>query len=106
MSELSKDFVAISTVEDFGDEEMQSFEVGDLDILICRVDEEFHAINGICSHECIELSDGDLEDYYVTCPLHFSRFDIRSGNPIDPPAEKPLDVYELKVVDGKIFVKI
>jgi nitrite reductase/ring-hydroxylating ferredoxin subunit len=40
----------------------------------------------------------------VTCPWHFSSFDIRTGEIVDSPAEEPIAVYEVKVEDGGIYV--
>ena len=46
-----------------------------------------HAVQGICSHEYFELDKGFLTNGTLTCALHLSRFDLRDGEPLDPPAE-------------------
>jgi|SRR5699024_8232635 len=111
MNKSSKEeFVQIMSVEEFHeeDEEMQCFEIDDKEILICYVEEEdtFHAVSGICTHEFVELCDGELEDSCVICPLHFSRFDLRDGAALDPPAKEPLKVYSIKIEEDMIFIKI
>ncbi len=62
-----------------------------------------YALQGTCSHEYFELDQGFLSDGSVTCALHFSRFDLRDGEPLDPPADLPLATYKV-VVDGEDIV--
>ncbi len=41
-------------------------------------------VQGICSHEYFELDKGFLTAGTLTCALHLSRFDLDSGEPLDP----------------------
>ena len=60
----------------------------------------------ICSHEYFELDKGFLTAGTLTCALHLSRFDLDSGEPLDPPAELPLAVYPVVVEDGRILIEV
>ena len=64
------------------------------------------AVQGICSHEYFELDKGFLTAGTLTCALHLSRFDLDSGEPLDPPAELPLAVYPVVVEDGRILIEV
>ena len=55
-----------------------------------------HALQGTCSHEYFELDKGFLTGDAVTCALHLSRFDLATGEALDPPAELPLVRYPLE----------
>ena len=57
-------------------------------------DGEYRASQGICSHEYFELDRGFLTGGTMTCALHLSRFDLDTGEPLDPPAELPLALYD------------
>lgn len=61
-------------------------------LLIAKIHGKIYASDGICTHEYAELSNGFLneEERTVTCPLHLSVFNLESGIPLNPPAEKPL----------------
>ncbi len=85
---------------------MKGVVIGDENILVARIDGTIHAINDICSHFHTHLSEGELmpELCQVQCPLHDSSFDLRTGEPNDPPAEDPVAVYGVEVRDGMIFV--
>jgi len=73
-------------------------------VLIVNVDGTFRAVSGVCSHEYFELDRGFLTDGTLTCALHLSRFDLTSGEPLDPPADEPLEVYPVTVSGGRILV--
>ena len=62
------------------------------------------ATQGICSHEYFELDKGFLTGDSLTCALHLSRFDLETGEALDPPAELPLAVYPVAVEDGEIVL--
>jgi nitrite reductase/ring-hydroxylating ferredoxin subunit len=77
-------------------------------LLIAKIHGKIYATDGICTHEYAELSSGFLneEEKTVTCPLHLSVFNLDNGSPLNPPAEKPLKIYEVKVNedDGGVYV--
>ena len=41
----------------------------------------------------------------VTCPAHGSTFNLETGKVMRPPASKPVPVYDVKVEDGRVFVR-
>ncbi|MGV8978772.1 MAG: non-heme iron oxygenase ferredoxin subunit [Cellulomonas sp.] len=67
---------------------------------------ELHAISDICSHGQVSLSDGEVEGSTIECWLHGSRFDLRTGEPLSPPAVRPVPVYPLTVDGESVFVDI
>ena len=73
-------------------------------VLVLNVDGAWHAVQGICSHAYFELDKGFLTDGSLTCALHLSRFDLTSGEALDPPADVPLAVYPVMVEDGRLIL--
>jgi len=74
-------------------------------LLIVNVAGTVRAVRGICSHEYFELDRGFLTAGSLTCALHLSRFDLVSGEPLDPPADEPLVVYPVTIEAGRIIVE-
>ncbi|MCU0482913.1 MAG: Rieske 2Fe-2S domain-containing protein [Chloroflexi bacterium] len=74
-------------------------------VLLVNVDGAVQAVQGICSHEYFELDKGFLTEGSLTCALHLSRFDLDTGEPLDPPADEPLAVYKVAIEDGRIVVE-
>lgn len=69
-------------------------------ILLCRVDDEVHAVDDMCTHEDISLSLGVLCEHRLRCPLHGSEFDVRTGKVLNDPADVDLATYPVSVNDG------
>jgi 3-phenylpropionate/trans-cinnamate dioxygenase ferredoxin subunit len=67
---------------------------------------EVFAISDLCSHEEIELSDGELDGEDVECPAHGSRFNVRTGEVSGLPAEDPVATYPVTIEDGKIIIDV
>jgi 3-phenylpropionate/trans-cinnamate dioxygenase ferredoxin subunit len=67
-------------------------------------DGEIFAIDDTCSHQDASLSDGWLEDCEIECPLHSSRFDLRTGAVDAPPARLPVRTHQVVVQDDVIHV--
>ena len=82
-------------------------QVDGTDILLVNLDGRIHAVQGICSHQYFELDKGFLTEDSITCALHLSRFDLVTGEALDPPAELPLAVYPVTVeADGAIVLTL
>jgi 3-phenylpropionate/trans-cinnamate dioxygenase ferredoxin subunit len=67
-------------------------------------DGDVFAIDDTCTHQDASLSDGWLEGCEIECPLHASRFDLRTGAVDAPPAKLPVRTHEVVIVDGMINV--
>src|SRR5262245_55233125 len=67
-------------------------------------DGEVFAIDDTCTHQDASLADGWLEGCEVECPLHASRFDVRTGAVDAPPAKRPVGTHRVEVLDGVVFV--
>jgi 3-phenylpropionate/trans-cinnamate dioxygenase ferredoxin subunit len=91
---------------EFEDEDIAQVKVGPLAIAVYRARGEFYATQDLCTHEHAYLSDGVLIDCVVECPFHQGRFDVRNGKAMSAPAFVPLKTYQLKIVDGKIYVNV
>ena len=75
-------------------------------VLVVNADGTIRAMQGICSHEYFELDKGFLTGGTLTCALHLSRFDLADGEPLDPPAEVPLAIYDVVVEDGRVLIEV
>jgi glycine betaine catabolism B len=74
-------------------------------IVLSMINGRIYAIDAVCSHEGGPLEDGTLDGYEVECPWHGSKFDVRTGEVTNPPADTPQSIYEVKVQDNNILIK-
>ena len=94
-------------VDEVGDGEMTMAWVDGTDqVLVINTGGEISAVQGICSHEYFELDKGFLTSGTLTCALHLSRFSLSDGEPLDPPAQEPLAVYQVVIVDGRVMIEV
>jgi len=75
-------------------------------VLVVNTGGTIRAMQGICSHEYFELDKGFLTRDSLTCALHMSRFDMETGDALDPPAELPLLMYPVTVEDGRVLIDV
>jgi nitrite reductase/ring-hydroxylating ferredoxin subunit len=74
-------------------------------ICVALADGQPRAIDDRCPHRDIALSGGLVRDGVVTCPGHFRRFDLRTGQCVGRPWES-VRGYECAVVDGWVQVDL
>jgi chlorite dismutase len=73
-------------------------------VALFNVGGRFYAIANRCPHANGPLVDGKLDGATVSCPLHESRFDLATGEPLCGPTSRPATTYETRVEDGAVFV--
>ncbi|HWQ11641.1 MAG TPA: non-heme iron oxygenase ferredoxin subunit [Roseiflexaceae bacterium] len=102
------EFVRIAAVGDVPPDSMRAFEHNGRRIAVYHIGGSWYATDDICSHEYAHLSEGWLEpeDCTVECPLHGSRFDIRTGQALTLPAFTPIAVYEVRVEGEDVLVRL
>src|SRR5690606_24907051 len=73
--------------------EARAFEVAGREILLCEVEGEVYALDGICTHEDLPLDGGEVEDGILECPWHGARYEVCTGQVRALPATRPLRTY-------------
>ncbi|WP_300679691.1 non-heme iron oxygenase ferredoxin subunit [Nocardioides sp.] len=67
-------------------------------------DGEVFALNDTCTHEIASLAEGWVEDGHVECPLHSSRFCLKTGAVEGLPATKDTVAHRVEVRDGEVYL--
>jgi 3-phenylpropionate/trans-cinnamate dioxygenase ferredoxin subunit len=97
----------VARLADFKEYPLRRVEVDGIPICLARLHSgEVFAIGDTCSHEEIELSDGELDGEDVECPAHGSRFNVRTGAASGLPANAPVATYPVTVENGEISVEV
>ena len=61
----------------------------------------YYAVQDICTHDDASLSEGEVDDTLIECPLHGAKFDLVTGKVKTLPAVVPVTVYPVQVrADG------
>jgi toluene monooxygenase system ferredoxin subunit len=99
----SQALVEVCALEDLWAGEMESFDIGMHEVLVLNIGGELQAFDGICPHQSAPLVEGRFDGKTLTCRAHEWSFDACTGQGINPKSEC-LRRFELRVVDGKVFV--
>ena len=83
-----------------------SYKSGSAHIGLFLVDGSVHAIDNLCTHGNACLTDGELEDSLIECPLHAGLVDVRTGRAAGAPIIRDSRTYAVRVDNGRIFVEL
>jgi nitrite reductase/ring-hydroxylating ferredoxin subunit len=75
-------------------------------LAVYHVGGRLYAVADVCPHAGAVLSEGDLEGPVLTCPLHGSQFDVRTGDRLRGPADVPLGTFPLVEEGGRVYLLI
>src|SRR5690349_22360936 len=83
-------------VEDLPDGKMVAGQVEGEAVLLAHVGNEWFAIGATCSHYSGPLAEGLLVGDTVRCPWHHACFNLRSGEPLRPPALNDVPAWDVE----------
>lgn len=74
-------------------------------VAVCRLGDEYFALDDLCTHGLASLSDGDVEDDQIFCPFHGGAFDIRTGKPTERPCSIAVKTYKVIQKEGQLYIE-
>jgi nitrite reductase/ring-hydroxylating ferredoxin subunit len=83
-----------------------AFQIEGKSIAVANVEGTLFAFDGLCTHRGCSLSGGSLDGTRITCPCHFSVFEVKDGSVVKGPAREALSTYPVEVVDGHISLSL
>jgi len=75
-------------------------------IVLFNLEGEYYAIENRCTHQDFPLSEGQIIDNQITCPLHGAQFNIKTGEVTAPPAFMDVATFAVRIVEDIIQVEI
>ncbi len=120
------EFQSVGKAGDFGPGTMTSVALAGREVAVANVDGAYFAFENRCT--CIthfaghvddesgdghrhvgesgRLTEGVLDAERVTCPMHFTVFDVKNGRPLKGAGEIPLNTYEVRLDQGSLSVAL
>ena len=96
----------VASVDDLQDGEMKEVTVNETPVLLSRVNGNFYAIHGHCSHYGASLAQGALHGTRVICPWHHACFDVTTGQQQEAPGLDSVPTYEVTVENDQVRVRL
>ena len=76
------------------------------EILLCNSNDRIFAVSNICSHADERLDCGRMRAGWIACPVHGARFDLETGEALNPPASVAIATYEVRVSGEQVEVAV
>jgi len=103
---MSQEWIALGKTDKFKENKAKLVKTKELGKLVVVLQNEtYYVLSGICTHEEYDLGDAPVQDGEITCFLHMSSFDLKTGEVLSPPADEDLSVYDVKVENSTLFAK-
>ena len=100
-------WIEICAVDAVEEEDVIRFDHADRTFAVYRLaGDDFHASDGLCTHERVHLAGGLVMDGIIECPKHNGRFDIRTGAAKGAPVCVGLKTYPVKVEAGRVLIQL
>ena len=100
------DYVKVAQANEIEPNYGKLVEVQGKKFALFNVDGKFYAIDNTCTHRGGPLSEGDLRGDEVTCPWHGSRFNVKTGSVLTPPARQGVKSFPVRVTGDDVEVEI
>lgn len=101
-----KNFVAVAKVDEIPVGTKKAVEANGVEIVVCNTKDKLFAVRNLCSHAYEKIDGGRMRGGWISCPVHGARFDLETGEPLNPPATMPIETYEVRVTGDTIEVAV
>jgi 3-phenylpropionate/trans-cinnamate dioxygenase ferredoxin subunit len=99
------DYTRIGILADFEPGVLYDRTVEGKRIFVVRYGERLYAMRNACTHSGYLITPGNLlEDGSVLCPAHGAVFRLEDGEPIEGPADDPLELYSVRIEGDDVLV--
>ena len=99
-------FHPAAKLDEVPDGTVKAVDIDGTPIILCHTNDRIFAVINRCSHADEKLECGRMRKGWIACPVHGARFDLETGDPMNPPATQPITTYEVRVTDGVIEVAV
>ncbi|WP_022673813.1 Rieske (2Fe-2S) protein [Novosphingopyxis baekryungensis] len=103
---IGPEFLAVAALDVLSETAAHAVDVKGRTILLCLQAGKVFAISARCSHADQELTCGAVRNGWISCPAHGARFDLATGEPLNPPATTPIMTYPVRISGGMVEVAV
>ncbi|AMO70609.1 Rieske (2Fe-2S) protein [Sphingorhabdus sp. M41] len=102
----NEDRIEVAKLAELAAGESRAFCVRRQPILVCNSGGKIYAVANECSHAFQALEAGRIGAGWIACPAHGTRFDLATGEPLNPPAVENIATFPVEIENGRIFVDV
>lgn len=100
------DWINVAAENAFVPGEKIMVELDDVTSVICvKIDDDFYAIEDMCSHDQLPLEEGVIEGDEIICPFHDARICLKTGEVKAPPAYENVTSFPTRIENGQVQIR-
>ena len=99
-------WVEVADAADLDERDVIGREIEGRRVAVYRLDGALYATQDLCTHGQACLSEGEVVEGYIECPLHFGLFEIATGKAAGAPVTRDLATYPVRMEGGRIWVEL
>ena len=100
------EFQAVAHVVDVPANGSIALELDGVSLLVCNTGDDVVVVENRCSHQDQPLEGGRIRNGYIFCPIHGMRYKLSDGEAVGQLTRVPIKVFETRVVDGEVQVRL
>jgi len=99
--------IVVGKTSEVQDGKLMHITAGGKEIVVTKLDENYYAMDNVCTHAGADLHEGKLNNNELTCPWHGAKWDIKTGNLISFPQKlKPLQSHKISIENDTLYIEI
>jgi len=102
---MSNEWTHVAAVADVPEDGTLVVDLGADPVCLYNLGGTIYATYDTCTHGQASLADGFIDGENIECPLHQGLFHIPTGKAVGAPCEVDVKTYEVKVEDGKVYLR-
>lgn len=101
-----KTYHTAARTEELPEGSVKAVDLAGTPVLLCHTKGQIFAVINRCSHAEEKLECGRMRSGWIACPVHGARFNLETGEPMNPPATEAIQTFETRVVGDMIEVLV
>ena len=75
-------------------------------VAVYRLEDRYFATSDLCTHAQARLSEGEVVEGYIECPLHHALFEIATGKAMGGHAVVDLATFPVRLDGSRLLVEL
>jgi len=101
-----KKYYRVAELDELEINQMKLIKMKGKQVVLCRSEEGYFALNDKCPHKGSSLSRGVMICSTVHCIMHGSQFDVKTGSRKAGPSKKDAETYKVTIRDSGVYLFI
>lgn len=102
---MEDDFVPVAKTPDLGPGDLKEVEAHGRHVGLTNVGQTYYAFDAMCPVDGTNLArDGVLQGDLLVCPQDEARFDLRTGECVEPVGQPGLQRYSIRVEENQVKI--